>query len=158
VQEALEEALSLLKDAETGQRGFLITGEEGYLKPYDDAVAALGPQLDKLDGLVAADAELRQGVAELRRLAGAKLAELGRVLDVRRAQGPEPARRLVLEGAGRRAMDAVRTLVAALEAREHDLLDERRRAADASLNTVTRTNALAAAVGMGLVGLAYGLY
>src|SRR5438309_924257 len=67
-------------------------------------------------------------------------------------------RQEVLEGGGKRTMDAIRAHVAAMQRREHDLLDERDRASEASLHTVTRTNALGAGVGMALVALAYGLY
>src|SRR5689334_12086067 len=45
---ATDDVLGNLRDAETGQRGYILTGEEGYLAPYTAAVAAAGPQLDSL--------------------------------------------------------------------------------------------------------------
>ena len=44
----LQELLSLLTDAETGQRGFLITGTEGYLQPYNQAIGQVAPKLASL--------------------------------------------------------------------------------------------------------------
>jgi len=48
----LEQLLSLLRDAETGQRGYLITGRDEYLAPYVDATSKVGTQLDELTSLV----------------------------------------------------------------------------------------------------------
>ena len=51
LREETEVFLSLLKDAETGQRGFVITGDRHYLAPYDAAQASVGRQLERLGGL-----------------------------------------------------------------------------------------------------------
>jgi CHASE3 domain sensor protein len=53
VVEQLETLLSTLKDAETGQRGFLLTGVESYLKPYEKAKAELPAEFASLRGLLA---------------------------------------------------------------------------------------------------------
>ena len=57
VQQAITRTLSLAQDAETGQRGFLLTADNEYLEPYQKAVAAMVPQLEALDALVADNAE-----------------------------------------------------------------------------------------------------
>src|SRR5262245_27253331 len=49
----LEDVLSLMKDAETGQRGFIITGEEKYLEPYNAAIAAIDGRLKEFARLTA---------------------------------------------------------------------------------------------------------
>src|SRR5258705_13416891 len=51
LREETEVFLSLLKDAETGQRGFVITGDRQYLAPYDAAKSSVGRQLERLGGL-----------------------------------------------------------------------------------------------------------
>src|SRR2546429_9796919 len=51
LREETEAFLSLLKDAETGQRGFVVTGDRHYLAPYDAAQASVGRQLERLGGL-----------------------------------------------------------------------------------------------------------
>jgi CHASE3 domain sensor protein len=48
VLEALETIVSLVKDAETGQRGYIITGEAAYLAPYNEAVATIDDQVQAL--------------------------------------------------------------------------------------------------------------
>src|SRR5689334_16372634 len=49
----LTQTLSLLSDAETGQRGYVITGDESYLTPYTSAVANIDSHLDSLSNLIA---------------------------------------------------------------------------------------------------------
>ncbi|MFC7543410.1 CHASE3 domain-containing protein [Siccirubricoccus deserti] len=78
-------ALSLLQDAEIGQRGFLLTGEESYLAPYHAAVEALPQAMARLAKLVLEDGGRPGPIAELRELATAKLAELARTIALQRA-------------------------------------------------------------------------
>jgi CHASE3 domain sensor protein len=76
VVEELQTILSLGKDAETGQRGFLLTGEETYLQPNANAKAALPAELKKTRELVTGDAEQEQRLASLGQSVNEKLAEL----------------------------------------------------------------------------------
>lgn len=97
--------LSALKDLETGERGFALTGDEAYLEPYDVAVAALPALVAEVgagqDGL-RAEIELKQDFAR-------------RVIEARRSSGLDPAIAMVRTGAGKASMDAVRERVAALQ-------------------------------------------
>src|SRR3954447_26661169 len=72
----LERALSTLKDAETGQRGFLLTGEEEYLEPFRAASSRMDDALDRLAALTSDNPSQQARIAELRRLAAAKMEEL----------------------------------------------------------------------------------
>src|SRR5438094_556099 len=63
----LERTLSLLKDAETGLRGYDLTGDEGYLVPYREALPAIGPSLDRLASLTADNPRQQTSLADLRR-------------------------------------------------------------------------------------------
>ena len=100
---------SLLKDAETGQRGFLYTGDPQYLAPYDAAVSELPSRLDRLSNLVI-DPSQRGRVASLRELAAAKLSIIAETVSLHRAGNLEGARKLVLSGRGKREMDQIRAL------------------------------------------------
>src|SRR5438105_2655093 len=51
VLETLESILSLMKDAETGQRGFVLTGKDSYLEPYTGAKGAIGTRINDLRDL-----------------------------------------------------------------------------------------------------------
>lgn len=73
VEAALEKLFSTVKDAETGQRGYILTANPAYLRPYEDAVAEVHQRLDSLRQL-APDQPDR--VAEIARLTHAKLDEL----------------------------------------------------------------------------------
>lgn len=108
LQRALSETLSLLKDAETGQRGFLITGNAAYLAPYERARVLLPAQLDELRQRVLGTVEDAESVEEIARSSQEKLAELDHTVRLARAGELESARKLVGEGQGRQLMLALR--------------------------------------------------
>src|SRR6185369_12223269 len=68
--------LALMQNAETGQRGYLLTGKKEYLEPYDRALQRLSPALDDLSALAREDADLAEQAANLSRLTQIKLTEL----------------------------------------------------------------------------------
>lgn len=102
---------SLLKDAETGQRGFLYTGRESYLVPYDSALMQIDQHLAQLGALVADNPAQSARVSELRRLSGLKLNELTRTINLYKSGHPDQAKAIVLSGAGIDLMGQVRALV-----------------------------------------------
>lgn len=108
VRQAIGETLSLLKDAETGQRGLLLTTDEAFLAPHAAAKQALSSQLERLAGLTHADSEQQSSVSEIRRLAANKLLELDKTLALYRAGRAGEAVDMVRSGRGRRLMDALR--------------------------------------------------
>src|SRR5437899_8863310 len=87
---------SLLKDAETGQRGYLYTGEARYLEPYNNALAQGDPYLDKLAELTADNPQQQARIARLRALKRQKLDELAQTIALAQAGKGEQARALVL--------------------------------------------------------------
>ncbi len=80
MQLSLAQVFSLLQDAETGQRGYLLTGSESYLQPFNDAKEALAKALDRLGAKMAATTAQAQAFGELQSLARQKLAELTRTI------------------------------------------------------------------------------
>ena len=101
----LERLLSALKDLETGQRGFLLTGDESYLDPYVKA-------LPKLDADLAALHDAPLDTPSLDRLVRERSEIARKAIDSFRADGADMARTKVRTGAGKTAMDAVRLFVA----------------------------------------------
>jgi signal transduction histidine kinase len=158
VQDALEKLLSTVKDAETGQRGYFITGEEPFLKPYEDAVTDVRGRLNDVRTLTADLPHHRQRLAELERLTDAKLAELAHTIDVYRTDSPAAARAIVRAGHGRQIMDELRGVVAAMQADEGALLKQRDLAAAASLRRAMVMNTAGGMLGAAVVGLAYFLF
>ena len=132
VQLALDRTVSLVKDAETGQRGYVITGKAEYLEPYRAAVTEVQAQLDRLERLVAGDAEQARRVAEMRRRIGTKLGELELTIGLRDRKGFDLTRDVISLGAGKAEMDAIRAGAAEIAAREGRRLAEGQSAADRS--------------------------
>ncbi|MFO0957669.1 MAG: response regulator [Isosphaeraceae bacterium] len=149
----VDEFLSTLKDAETGQRGFLITGEDRYLGTYHLSLARIDSRLDELATLVQDSPIASERVLQLREFVDVKLAELADTIGVRRAEGFEAARSLVLTDRGKEAMDAIR-----LRVREIEDLELRRRADSlAEMSTAFRvavgSAALTTLLGVTLAGV-----
>jgi signal transduction histidine kinase/ActR/RegA family two-component response regulator len=121
----LDATLSTLKDAETGQRGFLITGEQAYLAPYDHAVSAIEQHLRFLKTLTADDPDQRRTLPLLERAISTKLAEVRETIDLRRGVSFSAAQAIVLTNEGKNTMEEIRRLVTLMEGHENDLLRQR---------------------------------
>jgi PAS domain S-box-containing protein len=108
--------LSSLKDAETGQRGFLLTGEERYLEPYRHAVTEVPALLDKLAVLMASRRpEQAARLERMRPLIRGKLDELGDTIRVQRTQGSAAALAIVRTDRGQADMDQIRAICAEIQ-------------------------------------------
>jgi len=125
VREQLQVLLSTLKDAETSQRGFLLTGLESYLGPYNQAKASLAGEIGKLRALVSDSQEQLRRLSQIEGLSGEKMDELAQTIALRRAGDSAGALALVQSDRGKMAMDRVRTVAAQMEAQERDLLNAR---------------------------------
>ncbi|WP_257388464.1 CHASE3 domain-containing protein, partial [Tahibacter caeni] len=115
---AIDETLSLVKDAETGQRGYLLGGEAGYLEPYADAKAGLAGASRRLRALVAGDATEEAHVDAWLQLVDGKLAELEQTVDLRRRGDGSAALQIFASEKGRVLMERLRALAAELKAEE----------------------------------------
>ena len=118
----LVETLSLMKDAETGHRGYIITGDPEYLQPYRDAEAGLPESLANLRAMLAGQPGQSPGLARVESLIGAKFVEMRRTLAVRDARGRDDAALEVGDGVGKTIMDGLRVEVAALAGEQDRLL------------------------------------
>jgi CHASE3 domain sensor protein len=100
----LEATLSTLKDAETGQRGYLLTGEERYLEPYYSARARINQQVVGLQQLTADNKRQQQRLRDLKIAIDSKLADLEGTLNLRRQQNLAAAVRQIKTGRGKQIM------------------------------------------------------
>jgi PAS domain S-box-containing protein len=131
---SLESLLATLADAESGQRGYIITGDESYLEPYTRAVGVRDAELGRLHDLLAETPPQQAQLDELASLVVRRFDLLRSIIVTRRTQGFEAAHALVLAGEGKRLHDQIRGLVGALSSAEEAMLQERRvRAASSSL-------------------------
>jgi PAS domain S-box-containing protein len=112
-----EDLLSALKDAETGQRGFLLTGRDEYLEPYRKSQAAIQNDLQQL-GVQITRPATRANFTHLEQLVSGKLAALAKAIELRRTKGFDAAVAVVEEGYGKRTMDEIRTVSQAIHDEE----------------------------------------
>ncbi len=106
----IEQTLSSVRDAETGQRGFVLTGNPEYLNAYNAAVTALPAELTTLGASVADEPALRTRVAALSNLIDEKLAELKETVALRQNEGFQAALSVVETNRGKRAMEDIRKI------------------------------------------------
>lgn len=121
----LDELLSTVQDAETGQRGYLLTGQQRYLEPFFDAEADLPSRLAQMEVLADRNGIPRQEVAELHKDVEQKMAELRTTIDLRRTQGTEAALREVATNRGEQYMSEVRSLIGRWEDQQLETFEER---------------------------------
>jgi PAS domain S-box-containing protein len=121
VRVELAQTESLLKDAETGQRGFLYTGDRKYLRPYNQAITQIGSHLDRLAQLTVDNPMQRAHIAVLRDLAQKKLSELAQSIDLYQSGNSAGAKALVLSDLGFHLMTDIRTQVEAMRQEELSL-------------------------------------
>jgi methyl-accepting chemotaxis protein len=155
VQVAFADLVSEMKDAETGQRGFVITGDPAYLEPYQTALGVVGQRLDALRAQTADNQGQQQHLAALGPLIDRKLAELKKVIEVRRTSGFDAAAKEVGNNLGKDLMDRIRAIVAASDRETDALLAERAAAARASADwavAIILWGSVAGAVLVGLMG------
>jgi methyl-accepting chemotaxis protein len=134
VIEDLEQVMSIMKDAETGQRGFLITGEDRYLDPYNSAKTAIDPAMKSIRDLLGTDQASLDRLNAVQSLITEKFSELQETIDARRdpQKGFEAAKQLVLTDKGKKTMDDLRTKQGEMEKIQTDLLNQRSQESDAT--------------------------
>ena len=137
VIEQLQSLLSTMKDAETSQRGFLLTGQESYLSPYGNAKAEQPGKLKRLGELVADNPLQQQRLNTLQQLMKQKFEELDQTVALRRQGQTGEAMAIVLSDRGKLVMDNIRELLSSMQAEERNLValreDSWRAAADISV-------------------------
>jgi CHASE3 domain sensor protein len=132
VLERIDAVLTELVNAEIGQRGYVITGEESYLGPYNASITHVGETVKKLRDLTADNASRQRRLDSLDPLITAKLTELEDPVQIRRQQGTSAAVEAVRSGSGKELMDEIRQLLAGMRDEEQRLLQQRSEVADAS--------------------------
>ncbi|MBV8314352.1 MAG: CHASE3 domain-containing protein [Planctomycetaceae bacterium] len=129
----VEHLLSVVKDAETGQRGYLLTGRDEYLEPYRAAGAEMGSNLDRLHLLTSDNPAQQARIADLRRIVSEWVGVIEQTITIRRERGLDAALEVVNSGRGKRLTDRARAVVSELEAEEKRLLDDRTAAFQAAV-------------------------
>lgn len=148
---------SLAKDAETGQRGFVITGDPAFLEPYDAALRDIPKTLKELRELTADSATQQRHLDEAEGYLKQKLAELARTVALRRTSSTEVVAKIVSDGEGKRLMDAFRGAMTEMERDEREFLRVRALEVEAAASGA-RTATSAGTFGCLLVVLLAGVF
>lgn len=112
----LESLLTQLVAAETGQRGYLLTGDYRYLRPYLTAIESIQHRLDTLETLTQDNPMLQQHLVRLKPLISYKFAELEETIVLRDGQGYEAAMELVRTHQGQQVMESIQSIVHSMKA------------------------------------------
>jgi len=121
----LDNVLSAFKDAETGQRGYIITGEARYLEPYQGARDTVDRKLKHLRELTSDNPSQQQRLTAVEPLVSSKFTELQETIDLRKEKGFGPAEQVVATDKGKNMMDSIRKVVGAMVEEETALLAKR---------------------------------
>jgi len=152
----LNETELLLTEAETGQRGYLYTGNLNYLAPYTAAVAQVRPHVDSLAQLTADVPREQELVAELRIVSAAKLSELAYTISLYQAGKADAAKAVVLSHSGLLHMEEIRHVVDQMMQEERKVEAQRIGIYEESVHGTIRSIYLASLLAtIGLVMLAY---
>jgi signal transduction histidine kinase len=152
----LEAVLSTLKDAETGQRGFIITQEDPYLQPYQEAVARVHEEITGLRELLSDNPRQQQRLALLEQKVSTKLDELDQTITaLKGTRDFKAAQEEVRTGKGKQQMDAVRQVVADMQQVERDLLQQRAETSGRNYRTAVLSNLLTSALAVALVSYVF---
>jgi two-component system sensor histidine kinase/response regulator len=146
---------SLVKDAETGQRGFILTGRQDFLETYLIARSDLDGLVEAVKTLTANN-PLQQGrIPLLDSAIRAKLEFIERTVKVRKEDGYEPARQLILTGRGQAEMTTIRDLVGAMRDTEKSLLAERLEVARTEVRNSKLVSLMLVGLVVALLGVVY---
>jgi CHASE3 domain sensor protein len=158
VLQELKSTESLLKDAESGQRGYLYTGKVDYLEPYNLATVQIDAHLENLVAQVGDDPGQQTQVAELRVLIHQKLAELAKTISLFQSGDTAAAKALVMSDKGYNVMESIRSLVGQMEQQETLVGDLRRTAYQKSIRiTVACIYAASAIAALGIILVAFSI-
>ena len=146
---ALERAMTLVTEAETGQRGFLITGNEEYLAPYDEARKAIETDLRRLHGMWPDSSE--DDLNLLEQLVAAKLVEMQRTIALRREGRLTAADTIVRRGRGKEQMDRIRGVVDKMRTEEQERLNAATSNSAEARRTAFATAAFASGIALSAV-------
>jgi PAS domain S-box-containing protein len=150
----LESLIAGATDSETAERGYVITGDESYLEPYQKSAALVEDQAQRLRELTADNPAQTQRLDSMVPLVTERLASLRAVIELRKSQGFAAAQGEILSGKGKRFHDRIRRVIDEMKKAETALLSEREQRANRSSTVAKGVIVGGGFLGCGLVGLA----
>ena len=154
VVSTLDSLLAMVNEQAADQRGFVITGDESFVRLHNTSIARATSDMQQLRGLIADSALQTRRAAELERVLAARVTRSTRLIELRRSEGFEAAQRLVLDGEGTRLIDDIRRRIDEMRAHEDSLLAAREQRAQLSASIAKTVIAGGALLALALGGLA----
>ena len=152
---ALEALLSTLKDAETGERGYLLVKDKKYLEPYEDALLQVKGEVARLKHLTSDNPDQQANIAVLEQKIDGRLALLKQTVALMMKDDRPAALKLVRSDMGKTAMDDLRRHIAGMKQVEYDLLQERAKESEASYRRALSSILLPATIGVLLLAVVF---
>lgn len=144
---AIDDLLLTVQDTETGQRGYLLTGNDRYLEPYQAAVSDVTARTETVERLTRDNPTQRANLAVLKRQIAAKLGELEETITLRRTVGAQAALAVVNTDRGKAEMDSIRQQVRVMRQEETRLRALRLTAMGSAYDTALFSGVLASLLG-----------
>jgi len=154
----VERVLGSAVNAETGERGYLISGMDSYLEPYTIARQELPGELAHLQSLTSDNPTQQARIQDLRATLQRRFAVLQRAIDMRQHGGPDLSTPLLSGGPGKIEMDHIRAICDAMEAEEDRLLAIRTASTIASRQRAQVTVVVAASLDFLLILFGFGQF
>ncbi|MEI7976578.1 MAG: CHASE3 domain-containing protein [Betaproteobacteria bacterium] len=134
VLEHIDDVFSALQDAEIGGRGFIITGDESFLKPYQNAEIKIVSLVNDLRELTADNPSQQKRIAQAEPIILTKLSLIKRYIEMRKSRDTEKVTKLVQTGVGQKIMDDLRNIFVDMEREERILLKQRAAEVEAAVH------------------------
>jgi PAS domain S-box-containing protein len=155
VIERLQDLLSTVQDAETGQRGYLLTREASYLEPYEAALVTIRKKLGTIQKMAESGLLPEERVKQLDRLIERKIDELRKTVDLVKDGRASAALGMVRGDDGKRLMDSIRDTIEEIRSEQVDGRTVAKQAADSAIELRGRVFLAAAIINVGFLVWAY---
>lgn len=135
VRQGISELIFLFSDAESAQRGYVLTGKSEFLEPYRLAVRKTPELYSRLRQLTSDNSDQQRRLETLKPLLDAKIERMRQTVEARESRGFELANRLIQDGSGKDLMDQIRGVTGEMDQQEAQLLDLRRAESETNAQT-----------------------
>jgi methyl-accepting chemotaxis protein len=137
VLQRIADVLNVLQDAEIGGRGYIITGDERFLEPYQQSETKIVAVVNDLRAQVADNPDQQKRIAQAEPIVVAKMSLTKRQIEMRKARDLEAVTKLVQSGEGQKLMDDLRRIFGDMEQEERNLLRQRAAEVEAAVSNST---------------------
>ncbi|MEH2026128.1 response regulator [Nostoc sp.] len=152
---SLQELLSNIKDAETGQRGYILTRQDAYLKPYQTAITKVAPEIKELRKLTADDPKQLSQLNTLESLIAVKLKELKKTIDLRQNFGLDAALEVINTNQGNNLMSDIRNIIREMQKKETEELQQQLKITKTSARNTLLMQAIAICLSFLILAIVY---